>query len=39
MTLHLHSPYYITEQCGEKSIFNVKEKTLCPREVQILKMT
>lgn len=39
MTLHMHSPYYVTEQCEEKSIFNVKKKkNLCPWEVQILKM-
>lgn len=26
MTLHLHSPYYVIEQCEEKSTLTVKEK-------------
>lgn len=32
MTLNMHLPYYVTEQCGEKSISNIKEKTFAPEK-------
>lgn len=30
MTLHMRSPYYVTEQCEEKSTFDVKEEKPLP---------